>query len=555
MRRRAALPLLLLAAAALAAAEVSPDQLNAYLGTVPVQNADEAAVASQLIRGFESVADEILTGRENPIVFSAAAPIDNTSAVNVSDVQAKVFATAIATWQMGVWNAPSNRGLRASKFFFYDRYHYYQIPKRPIGTLVLFHGCYHDASGNWPYDPIHCPECLGLPEEVAHVKIALKYGFAVLAVESRNRSQHGRCFDGGADPMTSDMWQAPYVIQNFLYEKGLQNLPIYTLGISAGAGFATKLPKAFYDTNFGGIIKLGGIISEVNAPGTWKSWGLIGTDGKFKYPDFPPVAFIMMERDDGPGSTDDLIRQRIADLRNYSVPADYLLVKPRRIGSFFFSDRSPTITIKQSFAIVKALQILGFIDKNGWLKDDPRIGQATRKSPLWKWNQRLVNKLPWLHMDIKKLSTNPMLSVLSDRSAIFEEMNVAWAMHEGIADYLAPCLFWLRSGGKLDLRWLASKLTVTRLSRLTADRVYPAPFPPMPPPPRPPPPSPRLQLPPSPVVRRPPPPTNRGMAGTATDRAPPPPVKRPSPPAGAKAADVVSSHAAVAAPSPPPAQG
>lgn len=44
----------------------------------------------------------------------------------------------------------------------------------------------------------------------------------------------------------------------------------------------------------------------------------------------------------------------------------------------------------------------------------------TRKSPLWKWNQRLVDKLPWLHMDLKKLSTNPMLSVLSDRSAIFE---------------------------------------------------------------------------------------------------------------------------------------
>lgn len=51
--------------------------------------------------------------------------------------RAQVFATAIATWQMGVWNAPSNRGLRASKFFFYDRYHYYQIPKRPIGTVRM----------------------------------------------------------------------------------------------------------------------------------------------------------------------------------------------------------------------------------------------------------------------------------------------------------------------------------------------------------------------------------------------------------------------------------
>lgn len=53
-------------------------------------------------------------------------------------------------------------------------------------------------------------------------------------------------------------------------------------------------------------------------------------------------------------------------------------VKPRKIGGFFFSDRSPTITVKQSFAIVKALQIMGLIDKNGWLKDDPRVGQAVR---------------------------------------------------------------------------------------------------------------------------------------------------------------------------------
>lgn len=150
---------------------------------------------------------------------------------------------------------------------------------------------------------------------------------------------------GGTSHPTALCPPCPWPPQNFLYEKGLQNLPIYTLGISAGAGFATKLPKAFFDTNFGGIIKLGGIISgggaarscsphspcfshrtqgaaagagklgpaqawpasvdqagsprltaaEVNAPGTWKSWGLIGKDGNFKFPDFPPVAFIMMQ--------------------------------------------------------------------------------------------------------------------------------------------------------------------------------------------------------------------------------------------------------------------
>ncbi len=156
--------------------------------------------------------------------------------------------------------------------------------------------------------------------------------------------------------------------------------------------------------------------AEVNAPGTWKSWGLIGTDGKFKYPDFPPVAFIMMEasvepshrcagvaahvwllmccaarvgsgghstprsrlqpppsptpcrtlphlqRDDGPGSTDDLIRQRIADLRNYSVPADYLLVR----GGVWDS------LLGRSLAAVPALVgLLGEAAMAGRLSQDP----------------------------------------------------------------------------------------------------------------------------------------------------------------------------------------
>lgn len=41
----------------------------------------------------------------------------------------------------------------------------------------------------------------------------------------------------------------------------------------------------------------------------------------------------------------------------------------------------------------------------------------TGKTPLFMWNQKLVQRLPWLHVDETK---PPMLSVLSDRSAIFE---------------------------------------------------------------------------------------------------------------------------------------
>ena len=47
--------------------------------------------------------------------------------VNVAAIQAKVFGAALARWQMGVVKAPSNRGLKPSKFEFYDRWHYYQV--------------------------------------------------------------------------------------------------------------------------------------------------------------------------------------------------------------------------------------------------------------------------------------------------------------------------------------------------------------------------------------------------------------------------------------------
>jgi hypothetical protein len=51
-----------------------------------------------------------------------------------------------------------------------------------------------------------------------------------------------------------------------------------------------------------------------------------------------------------------------------------LQVKSRPIDRLFFYDRSPVISARQSAAIVKAMQELGFIDADGDLLYDPRIG-------------------------------------------------------------------------------------------------------------------------------------------------------------------------------------
>lgn len=52
-----------------------------------------------------------------------------------------------------------------------------QIPPKPKGTVVFFHGCVHSGYNYWPRSQA-CPECLGLPEEMSHVLQALNRGYA-----------------------------------------------------------------------------------------------------------------------------------------------------------------------------------------------------------------------------------------------------------------------------------------------------------------------------------------------------------------------------------------
>ena len=160
--------LLLLAAASGAAAQGQFGEL-AFASTIGVSTDAEAAVATQMIKAFVSVSKEIKTGREDSVVFAAAPP--NVTGVNAAAIQAKVgaapgaaaswcklglcyaparlsrslkpdtpvprllpspqvFASALATWQLGVIDAPTNKGLKPKKFNFYDLEHYYQASRR-----------------------------------------------------------------------------------------------------------------------------------------------------------------------------------------------------------------------------------------------------------------------------------------------------------------------------------------------------------------------------------------------------------------------------------------
>lgn len=71
------------------------------------------------------------------------------------------------------------------------------------GTCVFIHGCKHDPY-SWFYKSPRCPQCTGLPEEVAHSKQCLARGYAVMALMSLNRDYRGRCFSSSGGEGSSE---------------------------------------------------------------------------------------------------------------------------------------------------------------------------------------------------------------------------------------------------------------------------------------------------------------------------------------------------------------
>jgi len=68
----------------------------------------------------------------------------------------------------------------------------WQIPENCKGVVLLAHGCSHRATDFWPFSTA-CQRCIGLPEEVYIVKVALSMGLAPVAVSSHFK----RCWSEG----------------------------------------------------------------------------------------------------------------------------------------------------------------------------------------------------------------------------------------------------------------------------------------------------------------------------------------------------------------------
>ncbi|KAL4448029.1 hypothetical protein ABPG75_005248 [Micractinium tetrahymenae] len=352
---------------------------------------------------------------------------------------------AAAGYELPIVDAQTNRGLRPTRLEAYGQTHYYQLAEDPVGTLVWFHGCARPAKGFFPYDPKYCSECIGLPEDVSHTKQALARGYALLALDPNSRDL---CWSSSAKgSYVNDQPDVIATVSQFLRDQGLEGKPLFFAGASSGGTIALKLPPTLFAQN--SRLRVDGIIAEVSSGGgTPADFGAADSQGRLKWPDYPPTFFVTMERDTG-GQRE---AQGIADFFNSKGIPSAMVVSPKRtVAPTYFSDRSPVISPEQSTRIVAALKDIGLVDREGQLQGNPHDYNKVQTSKAWKWPTKLKQALPWL-------GTGPLDLTLRN-GHIFQALGVAYAGHEHVSDYMTVGLAFLESRGRPGLQTLLKQYT------------------------------------------------------------------------------------------------
>lgn len=262
----------------------------------------------------------------------------------------------------------------------------YQIPpasQKVKGVLFLAHGCSHSSTDWWPKTG-SCEECTGLPVESSIVREGLNRQFAVLALSSFNRVH--KCW-GGVD-ISRSIRAIQYLYDNVL--GGDYSTPLHLLGGSSGG-------------NFVGILSQNPTHPKVSSLCIQISSMHVGDSKKL-----PPTMFVIMPKDQ-------FTMRHVEDINKHISQTSVFRAEEKAITPTFFFDHSyGNITENISGDIQKALLKAGMLHKSTLkLNEDPRESS---------WREVLQTALPQYIPQFD--------SLIADRSAISELLNMAWAMHE-----------------------------------------------------------------------------------------------------------------------------
>jgi len=238
----------------------------------------------------------------------------------------------------------------------------------------------------------------GLPEERSLIDFILSQKFVVISISSQNRMR--KCWD-----LQKDINAVQSILSQFKKEHNIESLPLYALGASTGGQFVGFMAT---ESQMVSALNLKGVIIQISAIPV----GLENLSQSL----FAPVLFVPMDRDE---RTLKVVHQQIESLKQHD-PASLSTVcsvKAMAIDSMYFHQRiGGKMTKEISNTIYDGLRESGYLDSDGFLKEDPRRSEW-RSIVIQSVGQRVLRE---------ELEDN----LKADQSAISEVMNVAFSMHE-----------------------------------------------------------------------------------------------------------------------------
>lgn len=267
----------------------------------------------------------------------------------------------------------------------------WQIPDRPKAVLFLAHGCNGRAENFWDRTST-CPDCVGLPEERLIVLHALSRKFAVLTVSSA-----GRCWSFGNERLV-----VAGVVKWWIEKQKLEKLPLVALGASSGGYFVSALAA---DLRFNSITLMiaEGLFSRMDIP-----------------KDYPPTLFVHMPKDEARKVSVD---ENVKVLKEMGVDVAEIKCMEFPLSPNFLADRIRNLDLTISVELFRLFQEKGFIDKNGFMRND---GRATR------WKAALRERKIFL----------PDKNLVNH---IQEELNLAFSYHEMTSLQTEQIFSWFES--------------------------------------------------------------------------------------------------------------
>jgi hypothetical protein len=293
----------------------------------------------------------------------------------------------------------------------------YQVPKLskgPRALFLLFHGCAHDAFDWFEGKEESCAECRGLPVEVQIAHFAYEQNMAVLAISSLQ----------GCWQQNPDSGRVYKVLKAFSEKDGSdigdladkEHVDVYAFGASSGGSFVSHILPQIFDDHFGHLkMRLKGVISQIAPPPEL---------GKITL----PMVFSHMPKDVRIARA---VRSAVVEMEKSSdVPVKESELHPMKVHETFFRDNAPPgyYETHESEKMFEALKLNGYLDDDGYLKEDPRRSD---------WRNVICGSLEGEN----RLA--PDAPCENNKSWTSELMNVAWASHEMRFDTFAEDLKFL----------------------------------------------------------------------------------------------------------------